>query len=148
MSQIDYRLTRHHRDCDVSFTQCEHAVDRGDWKAAERAFTVFVTIWKPTSKRRKPYFSRASRAEWANSNEETTMSRVHTVDGRGLEPPEPFTLALDALADLAQGDELRVLLDRVPHPLLRLLERDGHPYDYFIADDGSVEVRIGAVPTE
>ena len=68
---------------------------------------------------------------------------VLTVDTRGLEPPEPFTLAMDALADLAPGDELRVLLDRVPYPLLRLLERDGYPHHYFTADDGSVEVRIG-----
>src|SRR5690554_4147226 len=41
VSQIDYRLTRHHRDCAVTLTQCENAVDRGDWGAAERAFAHF-----------------------------------------------------------------------------------------------------------
>lgn len=66
----------------------------------------------------------------------------HFVDGRGLEPPEPFERCMEALVDLPSGDTLVVLLDRVPYPLFRILDRDGIGYEHQIRDDGAVEVRI------
>lgn len=68
------------------------------------------------------------------------MSRI--VDARGLEPPQPFELAMDALADLPQGERFTLLLDRMPHPLLRILERDGYRHDSRIREDGVVEIDI------
>ncbi|THF66314.1 DUF2249 domain-containing protein [Pseudothauera nasutitermitis] len=65
------------------------------------------------------------------------------VDARGLEPPEPFELAMEALADLPNGEVLTLLLDRVPWPLLRILERDGQRHEYRVREDGVVEVLIG-----
>lgn len=64
------------------------------------------------------------------------------IDARGLEPPEPFELAMEALADLPEGEVLTLLLDRTPWPLLRILDRDGTRYEYDVRDD-AVEVRIG-----
>ncbi len=66
------------------------------------------------------------------------------IDARGLEPPEPFELAMEALADLPEGETLILLLDRTPWPLLRMLDRDGTRYEYEVRDD-AVEVRIGGL---
>lgn len=69
-----------------------------------------------------------------------------TVDTRGLEPPEPFERVMEALADLPAGGSLTVLLDRVPFPLFRILDRDGLAYRYEIGEDGDVTVSIGGTP--
>ena len=66
------------------------------------------------------------------------------VDGRGLEPPKPFELTMEALADLKAGDELTLLLDRMPWPLFRILDREGYRHSNRIRDDGVVEIRIVA----
>ena len=50
------------------------------------------------------------------------------VDARGLEPPEPFEHAMEALANLQAGEQFTLLLDRMPHPLLRLLEALRQPF--------------------
>jgi uncharacterized protein (DUF2249 family) len=68
---------------------------------------------------------------------------THVVDARGLEPPEPFELAMEAVADLKPGGQFTLLLDRMPNPLLRLLERDGYKHDARFCDDGTVEILIG-----
>ncbi len=69
------------------------------------------------------------------------MSTI-VVDARGLEPPEPFERAMEAIADLKTGDEVRLLLDRMPHPLLRVLDRDGYRHDAAFREDGAVEILI------
>ncbi|WP_332675010.1 DUF2249 domain-containing protein [Aromatoleum sp.] len=66
------------------------------------------------------------------------------VDGRGLEPPQPFELVMEALADLPAGGSITVLLDRMPHPLFRILDRDGYRHSSRIRDDGVVEIEIAA----
>jgi TusA-related sulfurtransferase len=68
------------------------------------------------------------------------MSKV--VDGRGLEPPQPFELTMEALADLRSGESLTVLLDRMPHPLFRIHDRDGYRHEAKVRDDGVVEINI------
>ncbi|WP_068637685.1 DUF2249 domain-containing protein [Thauera butanivorans] len=65
------------------------------------------------------------------------------VDARGLEPPEPFERAMEALAELQPGQQFTLLLDRMPHPLLRMLDRDGYRNEVNIRDDGAVEILIG-----
>lgn len=66
----------------------------------------------------------------------------HTVDTRGLEPPEPFARAMEVIADLPRGGTFTLLLDRMPHPLLRMLARDGYGHEALFHDDGTVELRI------
>lgn len=66
----------------------------------------------------------------------------HIVDARGLEPPLPFERAMDALVDLPPGGCFTLLIDRMPHPLLRILDRDGYRHAEAIRDDGAVEIRI------
>jgi uncharacterized protein (DUF2249 family) len=65
-----------------------------------------------------------------------------TVDARGLEPPEPFERAMEAIADLPAGGQFILLIDRMPHPLLRMLERDGYRHEVGFRDDGTVEILI------
>lgn len=69
---------------------------------------------------------------------------TQTIDARGLEPPQPFELVMEALADLGSGDSIHVLLDRMPYPLFRILDRDGMRYESRVRDDGVVEIDITA----
>lgn len=57
------------------------------------------------------------------------------VDARGLLPPEPFERALAALVEMVAGDRMRLLIDREPHPLLRMLERNRFRYRIDRVDD-------------
>jgi uncharacterized protein (DUF2249 family) len=70
------------------------------------------------------------------------------LDIRGLPPPEPFERAMEALADLSGEDTLTLVLDRVPYPLFRILDRDGHRYTWRDDGDAAVTVRVAAVGAE
>ena len=54
------------------------------------------------------------------------MKASPCLDLRGLQPPEPMERTLDALDLLADGATLEIILDREPHPLYRILARDGY----------------------
>jgi len=43
---------------------------------------------------------------------------------------------------LAKDEEMVLILDRMPHPLLRILDRDGYGHTEAFRDDGTVEIRI------
>ncbi len=63
------------------------------------------------------------------------------LDVRGLEPPQPMELTLDALDELPEGGRLVQLNDRVPQFLLPHLEECG--FEYAIAsDDRGIVVTI------
>ena len=47
------------------------------------------------------------------------------IDGRDLEPPEPFVQTMEALDTLKPGQKLLLLLAREPFPLYRALELNG-----------------------
>lgn len=65
------------------------------------------------------------------------------IDARGLEPPEPFERVMQALCDLAPGDEVLLVLDREPHPLYRVLERNDYVWKTtHHDDDGRFEIVI------
>jgi uncharacterized protein (DUF2249 family) len=66
------------------------------------------------------------------------------IDARGLEPPRPFELVMDALCELQPGDSLRLILEREPHPLYRVLTRNGYRYQVRLDDSGSYEIDITA----
>lgn len=61
----------------------------------------------------------------------------------GMQPPEPMELALEALADLLPGQRLRILIDRHPVPLFRIVERDGLRYRCEARGDGLFDIVIG-----
>ncbi len=50
------------------------------------------------------------------------------LDLRGLVPPEPMERTLDALANLQAGQQVRIVIDREPVPLFRILERNAYTY--------------------
>lgn len=64
------------------------------------------------------------------------------LDVRGLEPPEPLEIVLDALPRLAQNAQLCMLIDREPHPLYHILERNGFCRQTRVLPDFSYEVTI------
>jgi uncharacterized protein (DUF2249 family) len=64
------------------------------------------------------------------------------IDARELEPPEPFERVMDALSDLTPGERIKLILNREPHPLYRVLERNGYTYDPTWFDDGRCEILI------
>ena len=62
------------------------------------------------------------------------------LDLRGLEPPEPMVRILAALDELPDGVRLQVVLDREPHPLYRILARNGYAHAARWERDGCVVV--------
>ena len=56
------------------------------------------------------------------------MTIALTLDVRGMEPPEPLERILQEIDKFGTGDRLRVIIDCRPHPLFRILERDGFAY--------------------
>ena len=64
------------------------------------------------------------------------------LDLRGMFPPEPMEHVLDALAALAPGQQVRLLIDREPHPLYRILESNGYVYCRSEPEPGLYQVII------
>lgn len=64
------------------------------------------------------------------------------LDLRGLFPPEPMERVLDALASLQAGQQIRMLIDRAPHPLYRILERNNYLYSSTEPEPGLYQILI------
>lgn len=64
------------------------------------------------------------------------------LDVRGLYPPEPMERVLDALASLRAGQQVRMLIDREPHPLFRILDNNGYRYRSTETAPGLFEIVI------
>ena len=64
------------------------------------------------------------------------------IDARGLPPPEPLELTLDAIAVLEKTQQLRLLIDREPFPLYDMLRNNGFEYSASNTDDYRYEVLI------
>ena len=64
------------------------------------------------------------------------------IDARGLEPPEPFVLTMDALDRLPRGEKLLLLLYREPFPLYKALANNGFRHEAEHLQDGTVEILI------
>lgn len=69
-----------------------------------------------------------------------------TIDARWLEPPEPFVLTMEALQTLGPQEKLLLILTREPHPLYRVLEKDGFLYQSEVTLHGTVEILIWLKP--
>ncbi|UUZ48130.1 DUF2249 domain-containing protein [Massilia sp. B-10] len=64
------------------------------------------------------------------------------LDLRGLFPPEPMERVLDALTALQPRQQVRLLIDREPHPLFRILERNGYLYRTTQPEPGLFQIVI------
>ncbi len=53
-------------------------------------------------------------------------SRNVTLDVRGMSPPEPIERVLETIDDFGPGDRLVLVIDCMPQPLFRILERNGY----------------------
>lgn len=73
---------------------------------------------------------------------DTIYHREVFLDLRGLEPPEPMERVLHALAELLPGQQVRLLIERVPHPLFRILERNDYRHALSEPAPGLYEVLI------
>lgn len=70
------------------------------------------------------------------------MNEEIALDVCGLEPPEPLERVLEALSVLQKGQRLRMLIDREPRPLYRILEQNGYAYRPQLRDDFLYEILI------
>lgn len=64
------------------------------------------------------------------------------VDARGLLPPEPMHLTLEALDQLTPDNEVLLLIYREPTPLFDILVRNGYRYTSSCNEAGEYEIRI------
>ncbi len=67
---------------------------------------------------------------------------VVELDVCGLEPPEPLERVLEALTRLEAAQRLRVVIDREPRPLYRILEKNSYGYDAQCRPDYLYEILI------
>ena len=67
---------------------------------------------------------------------------VRIIDGRHLEPPEPFILTMEALDGIKPGQQVLLQLGREPFPLYRALELNGYIWQTNRLADGTVEILI------
>lgn len=72
--------------------------------------------------------------------------QVHHLDVRGLAPPEPLERVLDALDLLGPADQLRMLIEREPHPLYRILANNGYYHSTTALPDSLYQVTIWRGP--
>lgn len=70
------------------------------------------------------------------------MEQDITLDVCGLEPPEPLERVLDALSRMSKQQRLRMLIDREPRPLYRILDNNGFLYQVTPADNYRYEILI------
>ena len=70
------------------------------------------------------------------------------VDARGLPHPKPFEHVLEALTELALGDQVKLIIHQEPRPLYRFLERNRYAYKAESFADGRFEVVIWELPAD
>ena len=70
----------------------------------------------------------------------TEMNADRVVDGRDLEPPEPFVQTMEALDAITPGQTVLLQLLREPFPLYRALELNGFEWKTGPAADGTFEI--------
>lgn len=64
------------------------------------------------------------------------------VDARGLMPPEPLNLTLEALDTLPPDGEVILLIYREPTPLYDILRRNGYTHRTETNSDGEFLIHI------
>jgi TusA-related sulfurtransferase len=74
-----------------------------------------------------------------------TKETMGAVDARGLEPPQPLVVILEAITRLPENGELRAQTDRRPLHLYPLLEQRGFTGETEEQSDGSFVTTIRRV---
>jgi len=74
------------------------------------------------------------------------LGSTRLLDVGGMEPPEPMVRILEAIDTLGPDERLRVLIDRDPIPLYRVLQRYGYQHRTTPQADQRYEVLIWLVP--
>lgn len=70
-----------------------------------------------------------------------TQTRADKViDGRQMEPPEPFVQTMAALDEIQPGQKVLLILAREPFPLYRALQLNKVAWQTERREDGTVEV--------
>jgi tRNA 2-thiouridine synthesizing protein A len=72
----------------------------------------------------------------------TQASADRVIDGRQMEPPEPFVQTMAALDSLKAGQKLLLVLAREPFPLYRALQLNGLAWLTARSADGDFEILI------
>ena len=70
----------------------------------------------------------------------TQVKADRIVDGRNMEPPEPFVQTMEALAGIGPGQKVLLLLAREPFPLYRALELNRISWKVGRSSDGGYEI--------
>ena len=70
------------------------------------------------------------------------MGHDLVLDVRDLEPPEPLEAVLEALCTLQDGQRIRMIHRREPHPLYGILARDGFAHETATTEAGDFEILI------
>lgn len=68
------------------------------------------------------------------------------VDGRELEPPEPFIQTMEALDAIEPGQKVLLIVGREPLPLYRALELNKVAWQTESKPDGSFEILMWHKP--
>ncbi|WP_263772279.1 DUF2249 domain-containing protein [Propionivibrio soli] len=72
---------------------------------------------------------------------------IVVVDGRDLEPPEPFERTMAAIDLISPGQKVMLRIGREPFPLYRALELNGFSWQTERVRDGSFEILIWHKPS-
>ena len=64
------------------------------------------------------------------------------LDVRALFAPEPMERVLDALASLQVGQQIRMLIEREPYPLYRILDQNNYRYACTEPEPGLFQIVI------
>lgn len=86
------------------------------------------------------------REETKPATESVADAVARVIDGRNLEPPEPFVQTMDALDSIVPGQKVMLILGREPHPLYRALQLNGYLWQTEQKSDGTVEILIWHKP--
>jgi tRNA 2-thiouridine synthesizing protein A len=64
------------------------------------------------------------------------------IDGREMQPPEPFEKTMAALDLIGEDEEIVLLLNCQPQPLFNVLRRNGYRWEESPGPDGCFQYRI------
>ena len=70
------------------------------------------------------------------------------VDARAMQHPEPFERVVEALTELALGDQMKLIIHQEPRPLYRFLERNRYAFKTESFADGRFEILIWELPAD
>jgi len=76
----------------------------------------------------------------------STAKADRIIDGRTLEPPEPFVQTLEALDLIEPGQKVLLIISREPFPLYRALELNKVTWQTERKPDGSFEILMWHKP--